>query len=178
MPFPDRATPSQPYVVRERSSRWILELPVAVLFGAGWYLFSTRVVHAPALFALVGLWFVGYGAFRAIRPAPSLRAGPDGFRLGKVSVPWKSIREVVIVLPVGRTGPSPAVEVGLRLHHGAPLPDGMDSVVYDPGDSNAMQVSRSFGAGRVDPEPLAAAVEAYGRVTVVESAAGAERRIG
>ncbi|MFB9835669.1 hypothetical protein [Actinoallomurus acaciae] len=177
MTFPPSSPPG-PYVVRERSSRWILELPVAVVFGAGWYLFSTRVVHASALFALAGLCLVGYGVFRTIRPAPTLEAGPDGFRLGKVSVPWTSIRAVVIVLPTGRTGPSPAVEVGLRLHHGAPLPAGMDSVVYDPGDSNAMQASRSFGAGRVDPEPLAAAVVAYGRVAVVESAAGAERRIG
>jgi hypothetical protein len=182
--FPDPATPSRPleplrpYIVRERSSRWILELPVAVVFGAGWYLFTTRVVHAPALFALVGLCFVGYGVFRAVRPAPALRAGPDGLRLDKVSVPWTSIREVVIVLPVAQSGPSPAVEVGLRLHHGAPLPDGMDSVVYDPGDPNAMQVRRTFGAGRVAPEPLAAAVRAYGRVAVVESRAGTERRIG
>jgi hypothetical protein len=179
--FSDPAAPFQrprPYVVRERSSRLLLELPLAVAFGVGWYLFATRVVHASTLFVLVAVGIVGYGVYRAVRPAPSLQAGPDGLRLGGVSVPWRSIREVVIVLPAVQTEPMPAVEIGLRLHHGAPLPEGMDAVVYDPRDADAVHIGRSFAPGRIDPGSLAAAVGAFGRVAVIESRAGAERRIG
>ncbi|WP_207939329.1 hypothetical protein, partial [Actinomadura darangshiensis] len=167
-----------PYIVRERSSRWILELPVAVACGAAWYLFATRVVHASMFFGLVGLGVAGYGIFRVIRPNPSLRAGPDGLQLGGVSVPWQSVREVVLALPAVQTEPSPAVEVALRLHHGAPLPEGLDSIVYDPRDPGATHFGRSFGPGRIDPGSLAAAVSAYGRAAVIESRAGTERRIG
>ncbi|GAA2165670.1 hypothetical protein [Actinomadura napierensis] len=174
MTFP---SPAPPYTVRERSSRWLLELPVGVAFGVAWYLFATRVVHGSPFFGLLALAVVGYAVFRVLRPVPSLRAGPDGFRLGEVSVPWRSIREVVLVLPAVQTEPCPAVEVGLRLHHGAPLPDGMDAVVYEPGDSDAMHLRRSFRPGRVDPRALAAAVGAYGRVAVIESRAGTEHRI-
>jgi hypothetical protein len=82
---------------------------------------------------------------------PDLVVEPPGVRLGGASVPWSSIWQVVVIsTPVG---------LGIRLRPGAPLPDGMSGVVYDPGDPQALHVRRDLPAR--DADRLAAAVRAF-----------------
>lgn len=168
----------QPYVIRERSIGKALNSLVLVGFGLAWGLFALRIVHAGVLFAAAGPVLMLFAAVRiTVFPTPALAVDPNGFRLDDAVVPWPSLWQVVIILPDVETGPARVVEVGLRLYRGAPLPSGMDSVVYDPRDPLAMQRRRTFDGGVVDPGRLTAAVRTFGRAEVLESRGGRERRI-
>lgn len=105
------------------------------------------------------LVFAGYGAVLALRRPEQLRIDDEAVRLDGVVVPWASVRQVVIL----RERPDSATQVGLRLKRGAPLPEGLDSLVSDPRDPLAIDAglrSRVAGAA-VDVDAVVVAVRAF-----------------
>lgn len=167
----------RPYVVREFSLGTAVRAAWVVAFAVAWVLCALLTRDSVPLAAL-GVVSAGYVMVTRVVPAPVLRVDPQGVRVGGVQVPWASLRQVVItvrdVVPAGQPVP---VEVGARLAHGAPLPTGMRSVIYDPNDPDPVRVARVFRPGQVDPEALAGALAAFGPVEVVHARGGQERRM-
>lgn len=94
---------------------------------------------------------------RGISLSTRQRNGPP------VHVPWASVRAVVVVM-----GPDSAPQVGVRLHHGAPLPTGVRGLVHDPSALDRVQPALVRQVPRLDRAALATAVEPHG-VPVVTS---------
>lgn len=63
--------------------------------------------------------------------ASILAVRSDGVTINDVSVPWSSIRQVVIVQPNSSIAESDEVRVGLRLDPDAPLPEDLSSLEID-----------------------------------------------
>jgi hypothetical protein len=130
---------------------------VAFLVAAGVGILASGPADLPVRVFLFGFLVAGTLFLVLITilhngPAPvELGVAESGVWLGPAYVPWPSVAQVV-------AGPS---MVGLRLRAGAPLPHGLTSVVYDPGQPQACHARRDFPPGRVDIARLTAAVRAF-----------------
>ena len=107
--------------------------------------------------------------FQAWQRSLVLKVDAEGVQLGRgviTSVPWSSIRDVVVSSP-GPIGSEGGTEVGVRLRPGAPLPRGARAMISDPRNPDAVQPDMSTGVpGRFDRQRLAAAVAANGAQVV------------
>jgi hypothetical protein len=118
------------------------------------------------LFALGGVMVIS--AFVALSLALSTRTEPrvvveaPGIRLGPAAVPWTSVRHIVVA-PITGTN---KIEIGLRLWPGAPLPQGVPAVLFDPARPQATQVRHRLPARRVDARRLLATARALAPPTV------------
>lgn len=117
--------------------------------GTGW-LWSLGVI---AVVSLIVIFWNGIA-----ENEPELVVERPGVRIDEAKVPWPSIRQIVVLGPDGADG---TVEIGLRLRFGAPLPDGMDHVIYDPRDPDALHCDYRLRADRLDTARLDAAVRAF-----------------
>jgi len=107
----------------------------------------------------IGVFVVVVQLAAVAHEPPELAIGAPGIELGGAKVPWPSIWQVVVIC-----SPAPDsrwLEVGLRLRFGAPLPEGLTSVVYDPGRPQAFAVRQRLPARRVDPAEAGTAVRAF-----------------
>lgn len=135
----------------------------ALGFGGGW-----------GFAFVIWLGFGAYSVFWMLRRPESLRIDAEAVRFGDVVVPWASVWQVVVLRdPYG----AEPVQVGLRMRRGAPLPEGLDSLVQHPGDATVQEALRSHVTGAaVDVERVAVAVRAFAPhgVELVERAGGRE----
>lgn len=92
---------------------------------------------------------------------PYLAVEQPGVRLDEAKIPWPSIRQLVVLTPDGADASHGAVEIGVRLRFGAPLPDGMGYVIYDPRDPDVLHFWNSIPVGRFEPARFDAAVRAF-----------------
>ena len=128
------------------------------------------------------LFVVAFGLivlFQAWQRSLVLKVDAEGVQLGRgvrsqqgdrrttvTSVPWSSIRDVVVSSP-GPIGGEGGTEVGVRLRPGAPLPRGARAMISDPRSPDAVQPDMCTGVpGRFDRQRLAAAVAANGAQVV------------
>lgn len=93
-----------------------------------------------------------------------LRVDTHGIALARVRhraplvrVPWRSVREVVVV-----SGPTADPRIGIRLHPGAPLPAGVQGMIYDPERPDRVPPALVRQVPGLDRRALTAAVETYG----------------
>ena len=145
----------------------LLAIPVLIVFA--------EVVGLPGFPLLFLLVFAGVVVYGAWQRSLVLKVDADGVQLGRgvryehgspqamiTRVPWSSIRDVVVVSP-GPFNDNGATEVGVRLHAGAPLPQGARAIVSDPRDPDAVQPDMRTRVGdRFDLRALDAAVAAHG----------------
>lgn len=145
----------------------LLAVPVLIVFS--------QVVGLPGFPLLFLIAFSAIVVIGAWQRSLVLKVDARGVRLGRgvryeygspqamiTSVPWASIRDVVIVSP-GPFGADAGTEVGVRLRPGAPLPQGARAVVDDPRDPDAVQPDMRTRVGdRFDRGRLEAAVSAHG----------------
>jgi hypothetical protein len=116
--------------------------------------------------------------FQAWQRSLVLKVDAEGVQLGSggyalrdrrtviTSVPWSSIRDVVVSSP-GPIGGEGGIEVGVRLRPGAPLPQGARTMITDPRNPDAVQPDLCTGVPRhLDRQRLAAAVAANGAQVV------------
>lgn len=107
---------------------------------------------------VLALFFLIFQVVNAVRgDRPELVVEPPGVRLGGVRVPWASIRQIVVL----GTGTGPPTGIGLRLRFGAPLPHGMDHVIYDREAPHALHCRHRLRGGPLDTARLDAAVRAF-----------------
>ncbi len=145
-----------------RLPRPVALIPVGVLLAL---LALMALDVLPAFSPVVVAVALVLAAFQAWRRSLVLRVDEDGVELGRgvryeygtaraaiTTVPWSSIREVVVIS--GTTGPT---SVGVRLQPGAPLPTGARAIVEGAGADLRTDVPARFDRTR-----LAEAVAAHG----------------
>jgi hypothetical protein len=145
----------------------LLAIPVVIAVG--------QLVGLPGFPLLFLVAFAGIVLYGAWQRSLVLKVDASGVRLGRgvryeynspqamiTTVPWSSIRDVVVVSP-GPFGGDAAAEVGVRLKPGAPLPPGARAIVSDPRAPDAVQPDMRTRVGdRLDRARLEAAVAAHG----------------
>lgn len=101
----------------------------------------------------------------------------EGVTMRDVSVPWSSIRHVVIVQPQSAASESDQVEVGLRLDPDASLPEDLSSLDIDSSTNISSDLHTSLDGHPLDRERLVAAVHdcAPTNVSVIELQGDTER---
>lgn len=159
-----RSLPPSAYVVhgarecRRAAVGVVLPLAAVIALTVG-----TRAMgfdHGWGLAIVVWIVFGGYSLVTALRRPELLRIDADGVRFRDILVPWPSVRQVVILREP--YGAEPA-QVGVRRRRGAPLPEGLDSLVRRPGDPVGIDPRmRSHVTGTVvDVERVVVAVRAF-----------------
>lgn len=127
---------------------------------------------------------VGFGVWGEVHRSVLLRIDGDGVGFGAVSVPWASVWQLVLLRPepvagAFRTDLPP--QVGLRLKRGAPLPSGMESLVFDPNDPLAIpdQLRSAVTRPEIDGSAVLAAAAAFSPpdVTLAERVGEEERQL-
>lgn len=106
----------------------------------------------------------------------------EGVTIRDVSVPWSSIRQVVIVQPQSSTSESDQVEVGLRLAPDASPPDDLSSLDTDTSTQSDLSTPLCTVIDRqhLDHERLVTVVHGFApeNVSIVEVQEGTERELG
>ena len=164
-----------------RRARLAALMPLAVLPIV---LALTAVTDLPAFSPVMVAAVLAIAGFQAYQRSLVLRVDADGVRLGRgieyelgyqrmmgATVPWSSVRDVVVLSP-GPLAGGPA-QVGVRLKPGAPLPEGARAVVSDPSRPDEVAPDlRTAVPGGFDRVRLERAVAAHGAgVRVVDAAA-------
>jgi hypothetical protein len=130
------------YTVRRPNWRRVLGSLATLAFMVAFVVVGGFISHF-GTFAVVFLAFAAYATLgEAWRSSLRLRIDGDGVLVREpapgttgraVSVPWSSIRELVLSTEYvpGSVEPVPT-RLGVRLHPGAPLPAGAHAVIHDP----------------------------------------------
>jgi hypothetical protein len=122
----------------------------AVIATAGFALAILGFDFPPALIALAG----ALALFQLWSLSLVLRVDDGGVRMGRAFVPWGSIDTVV----------ADGEEVGVRLRHGAQLPDGVRGVIHDPDGTPSVPPDLRIRVPGLDRAALAAAVGSRARL--------------
>lgn len=106
----------------------------------------------------------------------------EGVTIRDTSVPWSSIRQVVVIQPESSASESGEVEIGLRLDPDASLPEELSSLDFDSSPSSEIPsaLRTSLEGQPLDRERLIAAVHRFPpeSVSIIEILGDTEQELG